>query len=864
MNIKKAFLPLLIVPVSGVMADHTPTHQLDEMVITTSGKLFPETTIATPSFDITEEDIAKVNLTTAEDIVRGAPGIQVRRRFIGDTNGLVATRGSTNMQTAHTMMLQDGIPLSNLTQTKWNGAPRWTQIAPNSVESVKVFYGPFSAQHSGGSFGSVIEVKTKMPDEFEMHMDATGFMQESDRYGRDETLWGHKEFISAGDRFGDFTISGSFNHIENQGQPQMWDAQTPTTLLEQEQELVEGAYLKKADGTPDYDADGRLQALVWDDGGDAAADAANAEQFKALKYGQLKDKAAYIEDRTNMRAQFDPVTPIPVTGLPTAKNTKGEDTIITGDSGIEEMMNDLYSVKIGYDFTDSLRALFNVNFEDYQGKRGVEDLGARNYLAGQGVWGRGNATDTNSGDVVSYGGALYMPTKRGWGASRYAFSESERQTLSYGLNLSGQVNDDWSIDTSASFFDAFKDLAYKPDYSTLDDNDYLDWKGDRENYKGNIVDKEMWWATFDFKLATDHFLGDENLGFMWGYQYHQADLNTTTWKADSSSYKVKKATGGLKQDSGGETQLHSGFAQLDYDFLGDFNVMAGARLDVWSASGGHDLSNSWDPNQSYDRTFSDREQTRVSPKASISWAPNEFSARYSFSRAYRFALAQELFENQSAGASAVVSNPELGPESGNFHNLTLAYEIPEGLMSVDFFYNTIDNEIMNSAKVVDGQNLETFLGIGQTETIGVQMVYKQDNLFDLPLDLNLNGTWLDKQIVSNPDRPELVGKQWVRTSNWKANGSATYHLTDQWDTTLSANYRGPQYAEEDNSDNTSGVYGASDEYVLLNVKTQYVQPLANDMTATFSMGVDNLLNENYYDFHPYPQRTYFANVSLDI
>ncbi|MBT3335924.1 MAG: hypothetical protein HN395_06060, partial [Methylococcales bacterium] len=48
MNIKKAFIPLLIVPATGVMAEPTPTHQLDEMVITTSGKLFPETTIATP------------------------------------------------------------------------------------------------------------------------------------------------------------------------------------------------------------------------------------------------------------------------------------------------------------------------------------------------------------------------------------------------------------------------------------------------------------------------------------------------------------------------------------------------------------------------------------------------------------------------------------------------------------------------------------------------------------------------------------------------------------------------------------------------------------------------------------------------
>jgi len=783
MNIKKAFIPLLLVPASGAMAEHTPTHQLDEMVITTSGKLFPETTIATPSFDITEEDIAKVNLTTAEDIVRGAPGIQVRRRFIGDTNGIVATRGSTNMQTAHTMMFQDGIPLSNLTQTKWNGAPRWSQIAPNSVESVKIFYGPFSAQHSGGSFGSVIEVKSKMPDDFEMHMDATGFMQESDRFGRDETLWGHKESISAGDRFGDLAVLGRFNHIENQGQPQMWDAQT----------------------------------LIADDD-----------------------------------ASLTGETVTPVTGGQYGKNTNGATTIITGDSGIEEMINDLYTVKASYDLTDNLTAIFNINFEDFERTTGVDDLAARNYLShgdGTQFWGTGKTW-------ASQDGYAFKPTQRSWGASRYAPSESVRQTLSYGFNLSGQVNDDWSIDTSASYFDAFKDQT------NSSDNSSLDLENDKQS--GKLADKEMWWATFDFKLATDHFLDDENLGFMWGYQYNQADLNTVT-NNYSSRYETYQS-----QDAGGETELHSGFAQLDYDFLGDFNIMAGARLDIWSASGGHDVKTSrhWKTGvlTTEKKFFDDRHQQRISPKASISWEPNEFSARYSFSRAYRFALAQELYESTSKSQDLInVADPSLGPESGNFHNLTLAYEIPEGLVSVDFFYNTIEDEIMNTRKVVSGsQTLSTFLAIDKTETIGVQMVYKQDNLFDLPLDLNLNGTWLDKQIVANSGREELVGKQWVRTSNWKANVSATYHLTDQWDTTLSANYRGPQYASEDNSDNTSGVYGASDEYLLLNVKTQYKQPLAHDMTATFSMGVDNLLNENYFDYHPYPQRTYFANVSLDI
>ncbi len=818
MNIKKAFMPLLLVPASGAMAEHTPTHQLDEMVITTSGKLFPETTIATPSFEITAEDIAKVNLATAEDIVRGAPGIQVRRRFIGDTNGIVATRGSTNMQTAHTMMLQDGIPLSNLTQTKWNGAPRWTQIAPNSVESVKIFYGPFSAQHSGGSFGSVIEVKTKMPDEFEMHMDATGFMQESERFGRDETLWGHKEFISAGDRFGDFTISGSFNHIENQGQPQQWDSQSAYTHQTEAAEL-------DAVNTAGAEALAEVDTVVT---------AANTAAIIAAN--QLEAQTDWDDSVTATTERWDNVTN--VTGGQKTISTTGADKLITGDKGIEETINDLYSLKMGYDLTDNLRALFNINFEDFERKTGQADLAARNYMTdenGAQYWGA-------SDKLALQDGTYYRPGTGGWGASKYAPNESVRQTLSYGFNLSGQVNDDWSIDTSASYFDAFKDHSINPNKSSLDPAD---------TNTGNITEKEMWWATYDFKLATDHLFSDKDLGFMWGYQYHQADLQTSTYSSTNITAQTRDA---LTGDVGGETQLHSAFGQLDYDFLGDFNVMAGARLDVWSASGGHDGA----------LYFEDREQTRVSPKASISWAPNEFSARYSFSRAYRFALAQELYESASKGNSKNIADPSLGPENGNFHNLTLAYEILEGLVSVDFFYNTIEDEIMNTTKEIQNTNISTFLGIDKTETIGVQMLYKQDNLFDLPLDLNLNGTWLDKQIVANTGAEDLVGKQWVRTSNWKANGSATYHLTDQWDTTLSANYRGPQYANEDNSDNVTGVYGASDEYLLLNVKTQYVQPLAHDMKATFSMGVDNLLNEDYFDYHPYPQRTYFANVSLDI
>ncbi len=739
----------------------------EDMIITTAHKLFPNTSIATPKFQITEKDMEKINATTATDLVRNAPGIQVRRRFIGDTNGVVATRGSTNFQTAHTMLFQDGIPLSNMAQTKWNGAPRWNLIAPNSVESIDILYGPFSAEYSGNSFGSVIKVKTKMPEKFSMHMDVMGILQPVKRFGRDDTLWGHKEFISAGNRFDKFSVFGFYNHLENQGQPQMWDMQkvTPGTA-----------------GTP-------------------------------------------------------------VTGGQFTTDNKGNKTIITGDSGIEETVSDLYSLKVGYDLTEDLRALFTVAFEDFERNTGWDDLAGRNYLKqadGSPFWGTGTT-------FANQNGYEFQPTKRNFGVSRYAPSKNERQTLSYGLNLSGQLNEDWSIDASASFFDAYKDYSVNPTYSPLDPND---------DNSGTIKDKTMWWTTLDFKLATQNLFGNEDLGFMWGYQYNQVYLNIKVYNSSNISDQAKTS---LKQDSGGRTELHSGFAQLDYRFIEDWTVLVGARMDSWSSSDGHDIKIG-----AYDRHFADRDQIRISPKFSLAWEPGNFTARYSFSRAYRFALVGELFASSSAGVSKNIPDPSLGPENGNFHNLHFGYQIPEGQVGTDIFFNEIEDEIMNTTQIIGGQRVSTFLGIGRTQTFGVQFVFRQDHVMDLPVALDFNVTWLDKTIRDNPNNTALIGKQWVRTSNWKLNAAATWHTTEQWDNTVSFNYRGPQYTNEDNSDNPDlRVYGSSSEYHLLNFKSMYKQPLGNDMTATISFGIDNLLDEDYYDFHPYPQRTYFARIGLD-
>jgi iron complex outermembrane receptor protein len=86
---------------------------------------------------------------------------------------------------------------------------------------------------------------------------------------------------------------------------------------------------------------------------------------------------------------------------------------------------------------------------------------------------------------------------------------------------------------------------------------------------------------------------------------------------------------------------------------------------------------------------------------------------------------------------------------------------------------------------------------------------------------------------------------------------------DDLDSTVSVRYRSNQFGQEDNSDTAKNVYGAQDEMTIVNFKTSYAHDLG-DYKLKASIGVNNILDEDVFDHHPYPQRTYFANIGLKI
>ena len=213
-----------------VVAAQDEVVSLNDIVVESAGGAAPETHYTSPSITITEVQAQSINASTVEDFIRYEPGLIVRRRYIGDPNGTLGMRGSNMFQTTRSMVFADGLPLHNLLQSRFNGAPRWSLVSPDETQAVEVVYGPFSAEYSGNAMGGVINIETKLPTERAVYVEGSAFAQDFDFLGTEETYTGHRAFLSYSDRFDDLSVYIFHNRLENESQPMTFffnDAGTP-------------------------------------------------------------------------------------------------------------------------------------------------------------------------------------------------------------------------------------------------------------------------------------------------------------------------------------------------------------------------------------------------------------------------------------------------------------------------------------------------------------------------------------------------------------------------------------------------------------------------------------------------------------
>uniref|UniRef100_UPI0025F28B0A TonB-dependent receptor domain-containing protein n=1 Tax=Rhodoferax sp. UBA5149 TaxID=1947379 RepID=UPI0025F28B0A len=132
------------------------------------------------------------------------------------------------------------------------------------------------------------------------------------------------------------------------------------------------------------------------------------------------------------------------------------------------------------------------------------------------------------------------------------------------------------------------------------------------------------------------------------------------------------------------------------------------------------------------------------------------------------------------------------------------------------------------------------------------------------LDLSGSVTYADSTIKENAGfvsvAGDTIGKQQPNIPKWRATALASYRVDEHWSASLGARYSGPQFRTLNNADVNGATYQGVSEYFTTDVRVRYV--VGRQWTASF--GIDNLNNYQYWNFHPYPQRSYMAELKFDL
>ena len=112
--------------------------------------------------------------------------------------------------------------------------------------------------------------------------------------------------------------------------------------------------------------------------------------------------------------------------------------------------------------------------------------------------------------------------------------------------------------------------------------------------------------------------------------------------------------------------------------------------------------------------------------------------------------------------------------------------------------------------------------------------------------------------VTRQDRafPAAVGRRLLQVPRWKATLVGTWRPADGVTLSAAGRYASRMYGVLDNSDVVGNTYQGFYRYLVVDLRA--TMRVAEHLT--FGLGVDNVGNDRYFLFHPFPQRTVQADV----
>ncbi len=749
-----AALAALALPRGPAWAEESSAAALPAITVTGTAER-PATDADMPASveSVTREQFGNWNVVNSEDTLKYLPNLDVRKRFIGDQNSIIAVRGTSNTQSARGLVYADGLLLSNLLGNSYSFPPRWSMVFPDDIERVDVAYGPFSALYPGNAMGSTVLITTRMPARFEARANVKAFTQHFDLFGVDRDFEGHEASATIGDRIGRLSYLLGVNRLKSTSQPMQF-----ATL---------------------------------------------AQSNKAATAAATPVSGAYFYD-----------------------NQTEQRTAVLGVSGegIEHTTQDQFKLRLQYELASELQAGASVA---YWRERSTSDTST--FLEDE------NGNPVYSGKVAIDGREYDIP------AAALAASQGESDNWLYGLSLKTTRAGGWNAEVNASAFEVTHSVGRQANAGGSSDGPGTITYGDGTG-----------WKTFDLKASYTPQAQSGLRAHRLALGYHFDHYFTNSGTFDTANWRGGDS-GALKNAFGGKTSTQALYVQDGWQFLPRWKLVYGLRYEDWRAYAGGQAS------AAARLAYPAAAQRHASPKASLSFdVSDDLTLRASIGRAYRFPTVGELFQGQISGSSIVNNNPGLQPEDDLGKELSAEWWHWNGVFRFSLFQDDVRDAIFRQTDTTVIPNVTNFQNIDKVRSRGAELGYQGRDVGMEGLDLTASVAYTQSKILANASNPESVGKYFYRIPLWRAKLLATYRFGERASASAGVRYSGRQYNTLNNADTNPNVYGGTSTYTVADLKFTY-RP---DRRSELSVGVDNLFDERYFVYHPYPGRTLYVQAAF--
>lgn len=341
-----------------------------------------------------------------------------------------------------------------------------------------------------------------------------------------------------------------------------------------------------------------------------------------------------------------------------------------------------------------------------------------------------------------------------------------------------------------------------------------------------------------------------------GLQQDQFRLRSTVSTTADWTGGVPDGTAPSRFD--GQTRLRSVFVQDSWRLAEAWRSVLGLRAEQWSAWGG--LTSSACCRLDHPA----RSAEYLSPKAAIAFqAAADWVLKASTGRAVRFPTVSELYQGGfNTAGEPINQNPGLRPERSWTTELSAERSLSAAQWRVTLFHEATRDALFAQLNPATGVN--TVQNVDRVRTLGLESAWQADNVGLRGLDLAGSVTYADSKIVANAGHVatpgDTVGKRQPRVPQWRATLLVTWRAGERWSVSYGARYSGRQYNTLNNSDPHGFTYRGTSKFFTTDLRLR----VRIDRHWSAAVGIDNLNDYPYWNFHPYPQRTGIAELKFDL